>query len=133
MHRAQQLEQDKVLLQEKMERVQLKMKEKWDSDAIAYVLFSKKCLPNLSLKGQHSAEKRKLVEEITLYETKCTDLQSQMERAVRDKRSAENELEKMTRHIPGQVDQLEMTIDELNTRLRSSERERIEALHQLES
>ena len=74
-----------------------------------------------------------MVEEINLLETKCTDLQSQMERAVRDKRSAENELEKMTRHLPGQVDQLEMTIDELNTRLRSSERERIEALHQVES
>jgi hypothetical protein len=57
----------------------------------------------------------------------------QMERAIRDKRSAESELEKLSRHLPGQVDQLEMTIDELNTKLRSSERERVEALHRVET
>lgn len=73
------------------------------------------------------------MEEISELEATVTNIRNLSDRAIRDKRSAENELEKLTRYLPGHVDQLEMTIDELNCRLRASERERIEALHRAEN
>lgn len=85
-----------------------------------------------SLRSQFQSEKRKFINETQKLEDLCTSLQSQVERALRDKRSAESELEKMTRHIPAEADRLTMTIEELHSKLRASERERHEAVQKLE-
>ena len=86
----------------------------------------------LSIRSQSAADKRKLTEEMSQLESSYSNLQTQIERAIREKRAAESELEKLTKRTPGQIDQLEMTIEELNCRLRLCERERIEALHKVE-
>lgn len=46
--------------------------------------------------------------------------------------SAEGELEKMTRHIPEEADRLAIMIEEVNNRLRASEREKNQAMGRLE-
>lgn len=55
------------------------------------------------------------------------------DRAIREKRSAEAELHNLMNILPNQTDSLEGTIDELNRRLVSSEKQRIEALHSAEA
>ncbi|KAI8920207.1 hypothetical protein DFJ77DRAFT_233483 [Powellomyces hirtus] len=89
-----------------------------------------------TMRAQFNKEKQQLTAEVTALETKCSHLQHQSERAIRDKRSAESEVEKLTRHIPEEADRLAVTLEELNTRLRTSERDknlamgRLETLHQ---
>lgn len=65
-------------------------------------------------------------------EQSYTLLQSQIERAIREKRAAESELEKVTRHIPQEADRLTMAIEEVHSKLRSSERDRHDAIQKLE-
>ncbi|KAJ3417607.1 hypothetical protein HDV05_000064 [Chytridiales sp. JEL 0842] len=81
-----------------------------------------------SLRAQFAQERRKLGEEISLLETNLANVQSQMDRALREKRSAESELEKLTSTLPLETDRLQSHIDTLSTQLRISERERLEAL-----
>ena len=69
---------------------------------------------------------------MSVLELSCTSLQTQNERAMRDKRSAESELEKLTRHIPAEADRLTMAIDEIHSKLRAVERDRHEAMQRLE-
>ncbi|KAJ3290894.1 hypothetical protein HK104_006456 [Borealophlyctis nickersoniae] len=85
------------------------------------------------LRAQFTTEKRKFAEEMAAMEATHATLQSQADRAIRDKRSAESELEKLTRHLPTDHERLTMTLEELNSKLRASERERHEAVHKLES
>ena len=70
--------------------------------------------------------------EISKLEDSCTSLLSQNERAVREKRAAESELEKITRHIPAEADRLNMVIEEIHGKLRASEREKHDAVQRLE-
>ncbi|TPX72309.1 hypothetical protein SpCBS45565_g00725 [Spizellomyces sp. 'palustris'] len=86
-----------------------------------------------TMRAQFLSEKRQLNIEITALETKCAQLQHQSERSIRDKRSAEAELEKLTRHLPEESERLELIIEELNNKLRASERERNQATHKFES
>ena len=51
---------------------------------------------------------------------------------MRDKRAAESELDKMSRHIPAEADRLTMVVEEMHSKLCASERERHEALQRLE-
>ncbi|KAH6576220.1 hypothetical protein BASA60_004631 [Batrachochytrium salamandrivorans] len=85
------------------------------------------------LRSQFNASRRKFADETSKLETLCATLQAQSERAIREKRAAESELDKMTRHIPAESDRLTMLIEEMHSKLRASERERIEALHKVES
>jgi hypothetical protein len=89
-------------------------------------------LLTFSLRSQFSLEKRKFVEESAKLEESCTMLQSQIERAIREKRAAESELEKTTRHIPQEADRLVMAIEEAHSKLRGSERDRHDAIQKLE-
>lgn len=59
-------------------------------------------------------------------------MQSQVERAIREKRAAESELDKITRHIPAESDRLTMAVEEMHSKLCASERDRHEALQKLE-
>lgn len=89
-------------------------------------------LYNNSLRQQFNADRRKYAEETCKLEELCAKLQTQSERAIREKRAAESELEKITRHIPAETDRLTMAIEEMHSRLRASERERHEASHKVE-
>jgi hypothetical protein len=84
------------------------------------------------LRSQFAVEKRKFVDETQKLEEFCTSLQSQIERALRDKRSAESELDKISRHIPAEADRLTMVLEEMHSKLCASERERHESVQKLE-
>ncbi|KAJ3032947.1 hypothetical protein HDV00_006950 [Rhizophlyctis rosea] len=85
------------------------------------------------LRTRHMEDKRKHAEDMAKLEATCANLQGQIDRAIRDKRAAESELEKATRHLPTDHDRLTMTLDELNAKLRSNEREKMDAVHKMES
>ncbi|KAJ3362890.1 hypothetical protein HDU91_003199 [Kappamyces sp. JEL0680] len=85
------------------------------------------------LRTQFSHDRRQWVEETLRLEELCTSLQSQTERAMREKRAAESELDKLTRHIPAEADRLTMAMEEMHSKLCASERERHEAMQKLES
>lgn len=86
-----------------------------------------------SMRSQFNAERRKYCEEIQKLEILCADLSTQADRAIREKRAAESELDKITLHIPAEADRLTMALEELHSKLRASERERQEATQKLES
>ena len=50
-----------------------------------------------------------------------------MERAIREKRAAENELEKMTQRLPQETQRMNDIIEELSNKLRLTEKERIQS------
>lgn len=60
------------------------------------------------------------------------ELQLQMERAIRDKRSVEMETEKIRKHVPLEIDRLHALLEELQEKQRRLERERDDASFQLE-
>ena len=78
------------------------------------------------------AEKRKLLQEMADLEISRAELQMQVERAVRDKRSVELETEKIRKQVPLEIERLHGLIEELQERQRRLERERDDALFQLE-
>jgi hypothetical protein len=51
---------------------------------------------------------------------------------LREKRAAESELDKMTRHIPAEADRLTMAVEEMHSKLCASERDKNEAIQRLE-
>ncbi|KAL5040282.1 hypothetical protein BDV3_006600 [Batrachochytrium dendrobatidis] len=85
------------------------------------------------IRGQFNVDRRKFLDETSKLETLCATLQAQSERAIREKRAAESELDRLTRHIPAEADRLSMLVEEVHAKLRISERERVEALHKVES
>jgi predicted nuclease with TOPRIM domain len=50
-----------------------------------------------------------------------------MERAIREKRAAESELEKMTLRLPQETQRMNDIIEELSNKLRLTEKERIQS------
>ncbi|KAJ2996565.1 hypothetical protein HDV02_006398 [Globomyces sp. JEL0801] len=85
-----------------------------------------------SLRAQFAAERRRFCEETGKLEDLIANLQCQNDRAIRDKRAAESELDKITRHIPAEADRLAMALDELHSKLRASEREKHESIQKLD-
>ncbi|KAJ3133902.1 hypothetical protein HDU90_005510 [Geranomyces variabilis] len=89
-----------------------------------------------TMRAQFQTEKQSLTTDISTLEHRCTHLSHQAERAIRDKRAAESELEKLTRHIPEEAERVARMLEDVNTRLRAAEREkavvsgRLESLHQ---
>ncbi|RKO88745.1 hypothetical protein BDK51DRAFT_33899, partial [Blyttiomyces helicus] len=68
------------------------------------------------MRNQLMADRRKHGEEMNALEITCANLQAQIERAVRDRRAAESELEKVSRHIPTENDRLAVTLEELGAK-----------------
>ncbi|KAJ3007112.1 hypothetical protein HKX48_009309 [Thoreauomyces humboldtii] len=85
-----------------------------------------------TMRAQFLSEKQPLLIELDALEAKCSHLQNQADRAIREKRAAESELEKVTRHIPEETERIAITLEDLNGRLRASEREKCVALGRLE-
>ena len=119
-HKIETLTQDNQNLVSKLENATKSFKEKWEKES-------------QSLHLSFAAERKKLHLEIYELSEQLVKSNQTSDRAVRDKRSAENELSKLTRHIPQQMDALEMTLEELHSKLRASERERMETCYKLES
>ncbi|KAJ3227691.1 hypothetical protein HK099_000796 [Clydaea vesicula] len=86
-----------------------------------------------SLRNHFNAEKKRLNEEISILESSRAHMQNQMERAIREKRSTENELEKLTKHIPLETERLSQVLDDLTTRLRKALQEKFECQQKLET
>lgn len=85
-----------------------------------------------TIRNEFQHERRKACEEMLKMEELCANLQTQVDRAIREKRSAESELEKMTLHIPAEADRMSMVIEELHSKIRQSDREKNEALQKLD-
>lgn len=109
-----------------MQEMAIKYAEKNESTTDAYDKF------NVSLRQEYMADRRRFAEETAKLEELCAKLQNQAERSIREKRSAESELEKITRHLPAESDRLTCALEEIHSRLRASERERNESNHRLE-
>lgn len=76
--------------------------------------------------------RRNFIVETAKLEEICTKLQTENERALREKKSAENELDKLLRSIPAESDRQIIVVEETHSRLRISERERVDAQQKLE-
>lgn len=81
----------------------------------------------------YEQEKKRLSEELTTALFQKTEFASQVERAIREKRIAESELAKIKEYIPVELQKLQGTIEEYQTRIRRAENEKNDAIHQLES
>ena len=86
-----------------------------------------------SLKAHYETQISKLMDEVTSLELSCADLQAQTDRAIRDKRAAESELEKLCKETPEDIMRLNSIIDEINGRLKIYEKDRDEAIQKLET
>ena len=86
-----------------------------------------------NMRTQFSLERKKLCDSGAKMEQLISTLQSDVDRAIREKRAAESELEKLTRHLPVESDRLTIALDELHLKLIASERERLDAVQRLES
>ena len=60
-------------------------------------------------------------------------LQSDLDRALREKRAAESEVEKITKHLPEEGNRMNAAFDELHSKLNSAEKDRLEAEQRLEA
>jgi chromosome segregation ATPase len=85
-----------------------------------------------SMKSQFTTERRTFCEEVAKLEMLVASLQTQVDRAMREKRAAESELDKITAHLPAETNRLEVTIEELHSKFRASERDKHDAIQKLE-
>ncbi|KAJ3262724.1 hypothetical protein HDU77_000166 [Chytriomyces hyalinus] len=126
------LERDKALLREQQSLEEIKrLNEKYAETAQKYKLKAENEVA--SLRSQHLQDRRKLGEDISKLEASVAHAQAQTDRAIREKRAAESELEKMSHHIPDEVERLNGIIEEVAARLRSAEREKAENMETLSS
>jgi len=89
--------------------------------------FNEKSEKNLSLiVAKHESEKQKLMKEINILEISNAEARNQAERAIRDKRTMEMRLERLSKQIPEDQERINIIIEDLTTRLRNSEREKDE-------
>jgi chromosome segregation ATPase len=86
-----------------------------------------------TIKSQFNVERKRFCEETGKLEEMCCDLKSRIDRAIREKRAAESEIDKLTLHIPAEADRMNVLIEELHSKLRASERERHDALQKATS
>lgn len=89
--------------------------------------FNEKSEKNISLiVAKHESEKQKLIKEINILEVSNAEARSQVERAIRDRRTLEMRLERLSKQIPEDQERINLIIEDLTTRLRNSEREKDE-------
>ncbi|KAI8803195.1 hypothetical protein BJ742DRAFT_909104 [Cladochytrium replicatum] len=126
------LERDKALLREeqaqreikrlssKLQEISAKSREKYEQEIAA-------------LRAQFVGEKKRMAEDISKLELSHAQMQSQMDRAIREKRAVESELSKISKSFPLESERLHNLMEELNEKLRMCERERAEATQRYES
>jgi len=89
--------------------------------------FTEKSEKNISLiVAKHESEKQRLLKEINMLEVSSTEAKNQAERAIRDKKTMEMRLERLSKQIPEDQERINLIIEDLSTRLRNSEREKDE-------
>ncbi|ORY86553.1 hypothetical protein LY90DRAFT_498786 [Neocallimastix californiae] len=89
--------------------------------------FSEKSEQSLSLiVSKYETEKQKLLKEIDMLEVSNTEARNQVERAIRDKKTMEMRLERLSKQIPEDQERINLIIEDLTTRLNNSEREKDE-------
>ena len=84
------------------------------------------------IKSTFKAERKQIMDELTNMQFEKTELQIQLDRAVREKRFAESEAEKMKNIVPAEFERLHQTVDEYQQRIRRFEGDRSDAEHLLE-
>ncbi|KAJ3332778.1 hypothetical protein HDU76_013105 [Blyttiomyces sp. JEL0837] len=121
------LERDKALLKAKQfEEEVAKLNGQYSDVCQKYRL---KAETDISvMRAQFATERRKYQEEISKLETSLAQAQAFSERAIREKRAIENELEKTTLHIPEETERMNAIVEEMALKMRVSERERVEAM-----
>jgi chromosome segregation ATPase len=85
------------------------------------------------LLAQFGQERKRLLEESSDLQIRSAEFQIQVERAMREKRAIENELERLKHHYPVEIDRLENVQAELQERMLRHERDRDELQHKLET
>jgi chromosome segregation ATPase len=97
------------------------------------IYSEKHTLAMQTLQSQFNVERRTFCDEVGKLEVLVASLQSQIDRAIREKRAAESELDKITAHLPAETNRLEMALEEAHSKLRQSERDKHEAIQKLDS
>ncbi|TPX32167.1 hypothetical protein SmJEL517_g04678 [Synchytrium microbalum] len=118
--REQQAQSEVQRLCAKLEELPKKIKEKTEAELAA-------------VKAQHAADRTFHAQELTSIQTELADLKNLADRAIREKRSAETELEKLTTSIPTESNRVAAAVEDLSGRLRVAERERADAVTKLET
>jgi chromosome segregation ATPase len=85
-----------------------------------------------SVQSKAMMERRGLCDSLQQLETKYAETLVQFDRAVREKRAVESELDKLMVHLPQESSRWEQSIEELYGKLRTVEREKQEFSHQCE-
>jgi chromosome segregation ATPase len=124
-------ERDTVAQQQKNLLVQVDQLQK-EKDELVYQWRETVRLQVESVQSKAMLEKRSLCESLQQLETKYAEAMVQLDRAVREKRAAESELDKLIQHLPQETSRWEQTVEELYSKLRVVEREKHEATHQCE-
>eukprot|EP00158_Paraphelidium_tribonemae_P005028 Partr_v1_DN27119_c0_g1_i1_m15417 putative Sodium channel and clathrin linker 1 len=78
-------------------------------------------------------EKKSLLDELSTLQMEKCDTQVKLDRAVREKRLAETEADKIKNQVPAEFDRLRSTIDEYQARIRRAESEMNDSDYRLES
>ncbi|TPX37315.1 hypothetical protein SeLEV6574_g07928 [Synchytrium endobioticum] len=118
--REQQAQAEILRLNARVDDIPKKMKAKAEAEVHA-------------VRAQFTADRKSHNDEITALQTEMTDLKSLADRAIREKRSAESELDKLTRCISTEGERVAGIVEDLSTRLRAAERERADAVTKLET
>ena len=79
------------------------------------------------------AEKRKIMEEWQQAMFEKSEMQMQAERAIREKRIAETEAQKIRDYVPVELERLQGTLEEYQVRIRRAENEKNDSQHELEN
>ncbi|KAJ3093556.1 hypothetical protein HDU97_009473, partial [Phlyctochytrium planicorne] len=80
------------------------------------------------MRVQYHQDRRGYMDRISELETNLSHMQSEVERSLRAKRTAEAELHNLNKTIPEETERLNRILEDMGNRLRISERERCEAV-----
>lgn len=83
-------------------------------------------------KTAFALDRQRLMSELSDMQVTKAELMLQVDRALREKRSIEQETDKIRKHLPIEMDRLNVLIEEMQERLRRLERERDDSLYALE-
>lgn len=126
------LERDKVLLQLENKNQEIKRLDERLQKTLRRHQDQFKAEKQM-LQDHFALERRQLLEEINSISIKCANASVQMERAVREKKAIEGELERLNNRYPTEIERLESVQIELNERLLRQNRDREDALLKLEN
>ncbi|KAJ3191899.1 hypothetical protein HK101_007313 [Irineochytrium annulatum] len=121
------LERDKCVLREQQLQSEIDRLKETAADT-AQRIRQKAEADGASMRAQFGQDRRKFAEQVSGLETTLASVQAMLERAIREKRAAESELEKTSKFIPEEGERLNRMVEDMATRLRISERERFEAV-----